>query len=176
MTALPDPLHRTATGALTSMIYSELRQLALSMMRKEQPGHTLQATALVHEAYLRLARSRNLDIADKAMFYRAAAVSMRRILIEHARGRKTLKRDGGDRIDLDPAAFGSAIANERLLELHDALDRLAAVDPRQATLVELRFFAGLSNEEIAEILETSARTVKREWAHARAWLRGELES
>jgi len=158
------------------MIYSELRQLALSMMRKEQPGHTLQATALVHEAYLRLARSRNLDIADKAMFYRAAAVSMRRILIEHARGRKTLKRDGGDRIDLDPAAFGSAIANERLLELHDALDRLAAVDPRQATLVELRFFAGLSNEEIAEILETSARTVKREWAHARAWLRGELES
>lgn len=175
MTALPDPMDRSPAEEMTAVIYAELRQIALSMMRREVPGHTLQATALVHEAYLRLARGRTLEQGDIGLFYRAAAVSMRRILIDHARSRKALKRDGGNRIDLDPLVLGYPVANERLLRLNDALDRLAAIDPRLATLVELRFFAGLSNAEIAGVMNISERTVKREWVHARAWLRGELE-
>lgn len=175
MTGVPDHMDRAPEGAMTARIYEELRQMASSLMRKEMPGHSLQATALVHEAYLRLARSRTLDKADVGLFYRAAAVSMRRILIEHARTRSAIKRDGGMRIDLDPVIIGYPMVNDRLLELNDALERLAAIDPRQATLLELRFFAGLTTSEIAGVLNISERTVKREWAHARAWLRGELE-
>lgn len=156
------------------VVYTELRLIASSMMRKEKAGHTLQTTALVHEAYLRLAASRNLGLENRALFFSAAATAMRRILIESARSKKTSKRDGGERLPLTDLQLAAPLPDDQLLLLDAALHRLSALDARQAHIVELRFFAGLSNAEIATTMGMSERTVKREWALARAWLRGEM--
>jgi RNA polymerase sigma-70 factor, ECF subfamily len=153
--------------------YAQLRTLAASYMRRFSAGHTLQATALVHEVYLKLAKEPR-QYADHVHFVCTAAAAMRQILVDYARARNRLKR-GGEfcRVTLD----GEALASKReidVLVLNDALDRLAAWDPRQSRIVELRFFVGLSVEEVAALLDVSEKTVKRDWAMARAWLQREL--
>lgn len=164
---------------LLGEVYAELRRQAERAMRREDGGHTLQATALVHEAYLRLADQR-VAWRSRAHFFGVAAQLMRRILVDHARERHAAKRGGGARaVTLDAAeaagaARGSADETIDLLALHEALERLAALDEGQARVVELRYFGGLSVEETAELLGISPATVKREWAVARAWLRREL--
>ena len=148
-------------------------------MRRESAGHTLQATALVHEAYLRLVDQRRVVWRNRAQFFGVAAQLMRRILVDHARERRAAKRGGGmPQLALDEAAAAAPTADEGMdvLALHDALERLAALDLEQARLVELRYFGGLSIEETAEALDVSPATVKREWALARAWLRRELSA
>ena len=159
-------------GHLLPLVYDELRMLAAQKLAQERPDHTLDATALVHEAYLRLAGAGSFS--SKSSFYRAAAVAMRRILVDHARSRGAEKRGGQRRrVALED---GQRIAEspEHLLALDEALERLAVVEPRKAELVMLRFFGGLSMEEAAETLEVSLPTAKRWWAFARAWLYAEL--
>lgn len=160
---------------LLPLVYDELHAIAAGYLRRERAGHTLQPTALVNEAYLRLANRKSPAWKDREHFYRAAAAVMRSILVNHARDRRRLKR-GGDvqRIPLDEslAAFEERAID--LLALDEALTRLAALDRRQSELVELRFFAGLELREIAEILGIAERTVQADWALARAWLRQEL--
>lgn len=166
---------------LMPLVYRELRRLAASYLRREHPGGTIQATGLVHEAYLRLAASHNPAWRDRTHFLGIAARSMRQILVERARRRRAAKRGGNpERLDLDDpdAIEGSAIDPRGIdvLALDAALERLAAIDPERARVVELRFFAGLTVEETADALGTSAATVKRSWALARAWLQRELAS
>jgi RNA polymerase sigma factor (TIGR02999 family) len=161
-----------AYGELLALLYDELRGLADRLLRGERPGHTLQPTALVNELYVRLVGLQDLRIENRRHFYGAAAGTMRRILVDHARHRKAQKRGGPDalRVDLDrldDLAVTDAVDYE---SLDDALTRLAAVAPEQARVVELRYFAGLSIEETAEMLDVSPATVKRHWAFARAWL------
>jgi RNA polymerase sigma factor (TIGR02999 family) len=158
-----------APGQLWPLVYDELRRLAGAQMARERAGHTLDATALVHEAYLRLAGGAGAAFANRRHFFAAAAQAMRRILIEHARGKGRQKRGGGRREhpDLDALAAGPA---EDLLALHDALEEFAAHDPLKARLVELRFFAGLTLEQAAECLDISLSTADRAWRYARAWL------
>ena len=165
---------------LLPAVYAELRRQAARAMRREGPEHTLQATALVHEAYLRLA-DQHVAWRNRAHFFGVAAQQMRRVLVDHARARRATKRGGGARaITLEGVAAGpgdGVAADERaidVLALHEALERLALLDAEQARLVELRYFAGLSIEETAETLGVSPATVKREWAVARTWLRREL--
>ena len=162
---------REAFERLLPLVYDELRSLAKAHLAHERPGHSLQATALVHEAYLRMLSGRGPSWNNRRHFYHAAAQAMRRILIEHARKRSRLKR-GGRRLQvtLDDVEGGDALPLEDLLALDEALVRLEERDPRMAEIVHLRFFAGLSVEETAAALEVSERTVKREWAAARAWL------
>jgi RNA polymerase sigma-70 factor (ECF subfamily) len=165
----------TAGENALALVYGELRALAGRYLRHERAGHTLQATALVHEAYLRLARGKDPDVRSRSELIGIAARLMRQILVNHAHHRRTLRR-GGDRarVALDPAL---AMFEDRcvdLLGLDDALDRLAALDARQARVVELRFFGGMTVEETARAMGTSARTVEREWTLARAWLRREM--
>ena len=162
---------------LLPLVYEELHRQAARAMRREDEAHTLQATALVHEAYLRLVDQRHVDWKNRAHFFGVAAQAMRRVLVDHARGRLAEKRGGTmQRVTLgDAGAEPSADAGLEVLALHEALERLAALDPEQARLVELRYFGGLGIEETAEALGVSAATVKREWAVARAWLRRELE-
>jgi RNA polymerase sigma factor (TIGR02999 family) len=166
-----------AAASLFALVYDELRRLAASALRRERPDHTLQATALVHEAYLRLADEPDARWENRAHFLAVAAQAMRRILVDHARGRNAQKRGGGDvRRSLDGlegivAAEGPEVD---LLALDEALGRLAVFDPRQARVVELRFFGGLTVEETAAVTGLSDRTVKREWQMARAWLRREM--
>ena len=162
---------------LASMVYDELHRLASSLLRHERAAHTLQTSGLVNEAFLRLSAARSLRVEDRQHFLRIAARSMRQILIDYARSRGTQKRDGLERVDLD-ACQAELISSERtedLLALDAALGRLTRMDPRQAQIVELRFFAGLSVEETAENLGISEKTVKRDWSVARAWLRGAIE-
>lgn len=160
-----------AAEQLLPLVYDELRKLAAQKMAQENPGHTLQATALVHEAYLRLIGSvpeQNWD--NRGHFFAAAAEAMRRILINRARDKNRLKRGGGrHRVDLERLAADSA-SDDDLLALDDALEQLAAEDPRCAQLVKLRFFAGLSLDEAAQALGLPRRTADRYWAYARAWL------
>jgi RNA polymerase sigma factor (TIGR02999 family) len=165
-----------ALHLLVPLIHAELRQIARAQMRNERPGHTLQATALVHEAYLRLVRLEHQDWRDRAHFLGVAAAIMRRLLIDHARRHGAARRGGGaTHVELDEAALlAGTDRTDELLALDDALARLAALDERQARIVELRFFAGLGVEETAAALGISERTVKREWSVARAWLRAEL--
>jgi RNA polymerase sigma factor (TIGR02999 family) len=165
-----------AGAALLPLVYDELRRLAGQHLSNEPAGHTLQATALVHEAYLRLVDGGGRRFANRTHFFRAAAASMRRILIDHARHKLSLKAGGGrNRVTLasvDPAV------NERgadLLALDEALQKLARTDPRKAELVTLRFFGGLSKDEAADALGISASTADNDWAYARAWLRVELD-
>jgi RNA polymerase sigma-70 factor (ECF subfamily) len=164
---------RTAEARLIPLVYDELRRLAQSMIRSERPDHTLQATALVHEVYLRLAGDAKVSWHDRAHFFAVAARTMRHILVDHARGLNAAKRRGV-RIPLETALVYSAEQSAELLELDEALTRLAAWDERQSRIVELRFFSGLKEDEIAAVLGISIRTVKREWSMAKAWLYGEL--
>lgn len=162
---------------LLPMVYDELHRQAERAMRREDAAHTLQATALVHEAYLRLVDQRRVEWKNRAHFFGVAAQAMRRVLVDHARGRLAEKRGGAmQRVTLGDAGAGaSADPDLDVLALHEALERLAALDPDQARLVELRYFGGLGIDETAEALGVSAATVKREWAVARAWLKRELE-
>ena len=161
---------------LLPAVYAELRRQAARAMRREGDEHTLQATALVHEAYLRLVDQKRVVWRNRSHFFGIAAQMMRRVLVDHARGRDAAKRGGGaQRITLGDADAVATDAGVDVLALHEALERLAALDADQARLVELRYFAGLSIEETADALEVSPATVKREWATARAWLRRELD-
>lgn len=164
-----------AAVEVVPLIYDELRRLAAHFMAHERPDHTLQATALVHEAYLRLVDQKQADWQSRAHFYGAAAGVMRRILVDHARARRAQKR-GGDapHVPLDECPAFSGAHSEELVALDAALRRLAERSPRQVRIVELRFFAGLNVEETAHVLAVSAKTVKRDWSMARAWLYREL--
>lgn len=166
-----------ALNALLPIVYGELRRVAAGYLRRERPGQTIQATALVHEAYLRLMRERHVTWQNRAHFCAIAANSMRQILVERARARRTAKRGGGAaRITLVDELVGVGPDQGVDVEaLHEALERLAAMDPARARLVELRYFGGLTIEETAEALGLSPATVKRGWALARAWLARELQ-
>lgn len=167
---------RQAADELLPVVYQELRRLAGAYLRRERPGQTLQPTALVHEAYLRLLKDKPERWQNRAHFCAIAAHAMRQILIERARARNAQKRWGGQaRITLDEGVAGQAGQSIDLLALDHALERLAALDAEQARIVELRFFGGLTVEETAEALSISPATVKRHWAVARAWLARELE-
>lgn len=168
--------HAAALEQMLPLVYGELRRLAGAYLRRERPGQTLQATALVHEAYLRLMRERHVSWQNRAHFCAIAANAMRQILVERARARRTAKRGGGaQRITLVDEVIGAAAgAGVDVEALHEALERLAAVDAPRARLVELRYFGGLTIEEAAEVLGQSPATVKRGWALARAWLAREL--
>lgn len=167
---------RAAANELLPLVYAELRRLAVQRMSREQPGHTLQPTALVHEAYLRLVGDDAQGWDGRGHFFAAAAEAMRRILIDNARQRNRLKRGGElERRELgDHDALALVDDVDGLLDLDAALTKLALVEPEMARLVELRYFAGLTVEETAEALGSSPRTVKRDWAYARAWLGREL--
>ena len=164
-----------AAGELLPLVYEELRRIAAHKMTNEAAGHTLQPTALVHEAWLRLMDSGGQSWNGRNHFFMAAAEAMRRILVEHARRKQSLKRGGGsERVDLDNLDLVVQAADERLLALDDALKKLAAHDEIGANLIQLRFFAGMSNVQAAEALGLSERTAKRTWAYARAWLYEQL--
>jgi RNA polymerase sigma factor (TIGR02999 family) len=153
------------------LVYGELRRLAAGYLRRERPEHTLQPTALVHEAYVRLLDQRQVDWSNRAQVIGLAAVMMRRILVNHERDRVADKRGGGaEHIPLTVAGEGIGAAPVNLLDLHEALDRLGAVDRRKGQIVELKFFGGLTTDEIAETLCISSATVERDWKFARAWL------
>jgi len=166
-----------AAEKVLPLVYDELRRLANRQMRRERPDHTLQPTALVHEAFIKLAGQRAANWRNRAHFFGVAAQVMRRILIDHARGHLRAKR-GGDQqlVALDEAIVFSPEKSEHLMRVDEALERLTKLDARQGKIVELRFFGGLTIEEIAEILKVSTKTVKREWSAAKAWLHGELKS
>lgn len=165
-----------AASLLMPLIYAELRRLAGGYMRRERPDHTLQATALLHEAYLKLVEQRAVNWQSRAHFFGIAAQLMRRILIDHARAHLRQKRGGEQqKVSLDEAVVFSEDKSEELMAVDQALDRLAQLDPRQARVVEMRFFAGLSVEEIAAVLGVSPKTVKRDWSVARAWLYADLK-
>ena len=164
---------------LMPLVYDELRRIAARYIRRERPGQTLQATALVNEAYVRLAAERPREFANKTHFLAIAALSMRQILVQRARARKAAKRGGAPhRITLDDRNIDQAHlpADVDVLALDEALSKLAALDREQARIVELRYFAGLTVEETADVLGSSPATVKRHWAMARAWLKQTLES
>ena len=170
-----------AAALLLPLVYDQLRALAQAHLASERPGHTLQATALVHEAFIKLAGQEDVRWQNRAHFFGVAAQAIRRILIDHARTRNRLKR-GGDhaRVPLDDAAALPGAANAAapidLLALDEALVELSALDPRQARIVELRYFAGMSMKEIAEVTGVSLRTAEGDWAMARAWLRRALDA
>jgi RNA polymerase sigma-70 factor, ECF subfamily len=166
---------KQARSKLITTLYNELRIMAARYMRRERDGHTLQTTALINEAYMRLVSLKNIDWQDRAHFFAVAATVMRGILVDHARKHVAGKRGAG--IHVLPLNEGLVFSPERaepLLRLDEGLRRLSAHDERAGQVIELRFFGGLSIEETAAVLGTSARTVKREWAFARAWLRTEL--
>jgi RNA polymerase sigma-70 factor, ECF subfamily len=166
---------RAALDSLLPLVYSELKRLARARMRGERDGHSLQTTALVNEAYLRLVDYRHVRARDRSHFFAIAAQAMRRILIERARARATAKRDvGGTPLPLDAAEDQASARAGELVALDEALTRLASFDPRKAQVVELKYFGGLTNEETAAALEISGATVEREWSAARAWLRSAL--
>ena len=168
----------TAPERLLPLVYDELRKLAQGYMDNERGGHTLQATALVHEAYIRLVDWKNVSWQNRAHFFATAAGVMRRVLVDHARKRKSLKRGASQlTIALDDAiSFPQPSQGVDILGIHEALDELAAFDPSQARIVELRFFGGLTLEETAHALGVSETTVKREWQIAKAWLFNRLNT
>ena len=172
---LPPDSDVTGPEPLGGRLYDELRRLAAAELRRERPGHTLQATALVHEAFLRLSRSDGLQGLDPPRVKALAASTIRRVLVDHARARLSDKRGGGAaRITLGDTCQLTAGREVHFLALEEALEKLAGLDPRQHRVVELRFFGGLSIDEAAGELGVSARTVNEEWRTARAWLRREL--
>jgi RNA polymerase sigma factor (TIGR02999 family) len=167
--------NRAAVDRLFQAVYQELRGMAEQIFRRESPGQTIQPTALVHEAYLKLIDQKSVDWQGRAHFFALAAQAMRRILLDRAKRRGAAKRGGGwKRITLNERLVPGIQPNERLLALDEALNRLAQLDPRQAQMVELRFFGGFGVEQTAEILGISKRTAEREWTMVRAWLRREL--
>jgi RNA polymerase sigma factor (TIGR02999 family) len=175
---LLDDLRSGREGAeeeLLPLLYDELRSLARRQMRRERPGHTLQATALVHEAYMRLSGAKEAAWEDKTHFLRVAARAMRRILVDHARGKRSDKSGGNrERLPLDSVAEILEEASDDLVFVDELLERLAAVDARTAQVVELRFFAGLTLDETARTLGVSRGTVKNDWTFARAWLKKQM--
>jgi RNA polymerase sigma factor (TIGR02999 family) len=167
--------NQAALEQLVPIIYEELRRVARGRLRLERPDHTLQPTALVHEAYLRLIEQRNVRWQNRAHFFAISAQLMRRILVDKARARHNRKRGGEVRqVVLNEALVASKERGEELVALDDALQSLAAIDPRKSQVVELRFFGGLSVEETAEVLKMSPDTVTRDWKMAKVWLMREL--
>lgn len=164
-----------ALNKLMPLVYDELHRLASHYLRRERPGHTLQTTALVHEAYLKLVDQKSANWQNRLQFFSAAANVMRHVLVDYARRRKAFKR-GGDycRLSIDKAIISSEEKDADLLDLNEALNSLAAMDLQQSRVVELRVFGGLTVEETAEALGISPRTVKREWSMARAWLHRQI--
>lgn len=166
---------RSALDALTPLVHEELQRLAHHYMNRERPGHSLQTTDLVNEAYLKLIAQEQVEFNDRAQFFALAATLMRHILVDHARSRRYLKHGGAAvRVSFDKALIVSAERNDNLVELDEALVRLATVDARKSKVVELRFFGGLSVDETAAALDVSAMTVMREWKLAKAWLYNSL--
>ena len=160
-----------ASNDLLPLVYEELRRLATSRMAQEMSGQTLQPTALVHEAWLRLVGDGEQNWQNRAHFFAAAAEAMRRILIETARRKSRLKRGGGQmRLDVEGLDLAAATPDDRVLLIDDALEQLKSEDPERARIVTLKFFGGLTNQEVAEILGVTERTVERQWAYAKAWL------
>jgi RNA polymerase sigma factor (TIGR02999 family) len=169
--------HQEALGQLLPLVYRDLRRLAARYMRREPADHALQPTALVHEAYLRLVDQRQVQWRNRAHFFGMAAGMMRRILVDHARERLAEKRGGGlERVTLVDDQIAAEATGVDVLALHESLERLAAFDSRQAQIVELRYFGGLTIEETAEVVRTSVVTVWRDWTVAKAWLRADLSS
>lgn len=166
-----------AEDSLFQLVYDELKRIARQYLEKERAGHTLQPTALVHEAYLRMVDQTRVNWQNRAQFYGVAATMMRRILVNHARGLATQKRGGGaTSLSLDEAKFSPAENANDLLDLDEALTRLAQLDKRKSRVVELLYFGGLENKEAAEVLGVSEKTVQRDWQMARSWLYRELAS
>ncbi len=166
---------QTALDELMPLVYEELRRMARRQMDRQNPGHTLQTTALIHEAYLRLVDQKDVQWQNRAHFFAVAATAMRQILVDYARARHAAKRGGAMRaVSLDEAAVASDERAAELVALDDALKSLAAVDRRKCQVVELRYFGGLSVEETAEVLKVSRETVARDWRLARTWLLREL--
>ena len=166
-----------ALAELTPLVYEELRRLAHRQMGAERPDHTLQTTALVNEAYLRLADQTKPRWQKRAHFFAVAARAMRRILVIYARSQRSQKRGGGAlKVELDEAAIVSPAESQEIIDLHEALERLAALDSRKAQVVELKYFGGLNYDEMAEVLKISRVTVRRDWEFARLWLYTELQS
>lgn len=165
-----------AAEALVPLVYAELHALAVHFMRGERDDHTLQPTVLVHDAYLRLVGQRDTSWQSRSHFFGIAAQAMRRILVDHARRTRAAKRDGGERVTLDESVADRSGRTVDLIALDDALARLAALDPRQARVVELRYFSGLDIEQTAAVLGVSPATVKRDWTFARAFLQRELDA
>jgi len=166
---------RAAVDALLTTVYDELRRRAASLMRSERGDHTLQPTALVHEAYLELVAIEHVDWKGRAHFFAVASQVMRRVLVDHARARAADKRGGGaTRVPIEHALGLSASRDADVLVINDALEELAKLNPRHAEIVSMRFFGGLSVEEVAAVLDTSKRTVEAEWSFIKAWLRRTL--
>jgi RNA polymerase sigma-70 factor, ECF subfamily len=164
-----------ARDELMSVVYQELHRLAHNYMKRESPGHTLQTSALVNEAFLRLVDQRDVKWQNRAQFFGLAAQMMRRILVDYARNRNYAKRGGGARkVSLDEGLVVSDERSTEVVNVHEALERLAAFDARKSQIVELRFFGGLSIEEAADVLAVSPGTVMRDWTLAKAWLRREM--
>lgn len=163
-----------ALQALIPFVYEELRRIAQHHLRQERPDHTLQSTALVHEAYLRLMKQAPAQIENRAHFLAVASQLMRQILVDHARKHRAAKRGGGIKLELSEAMGLQKAPNVDMIALDNALNQLAQLDPQQSRIVEMRFFGGLSIEDTADIIGVSPTTVKREWATARAWLRREV--
>jgi RNA polymerase sigma-70 factor, ECF subfamily len=163
-----------AAKGLIPLVYEELRRIARQLMCEERPDHTLEATALVHEAYFHLIGPGAASWENRAHFFGVAARLMRWILLDHARKRAAAKRDGGRRVEFTSAITPAYEPSTNVLALDEALDRLERLDPRQARIIELRYFAGLDIKETAEVLRVSPATVKRDWVMARAWLKHEL--
>jgi len=172
-----DEGRRLSANQLIAPVYEQMRALATDFLRRESAGHTLQPTALVNEAYIKLADQSRVRWRGKTHFFAVGAEIMRRLLVDHARGKLRLKR-GGDlhRIELTDDLKLSSRNDEDLIAVDEAIERLAERDPRQAKIVELRFFGGLTVEEVAEVLQVSKRTVEAEWTMIRAWLRRELSN
>jgi RNA polymerase sigma factor (TIGR02999 family) len=179
VTQVPSALEKGESQAaeqLLPLVYTELRRLAAWHMAKEKPGHTLQATALVHEAWLRVSEGQNQHWDSRRHFFAAAAEAMRRILVDSARRKQAVRHGGGlRRTELDGVEVAAAHPDEEVLAVHEALDALAAHDGRKADLVRLHYFAGLTLEETASALGMSVRTAKRDWAYARVWLFREIK-
>jgi RNA polymerase sigma-70 factor (ECF subfamily) len=168
---------RNAVEELLPLIYDELRRLAGGYLRRERASHTLEATAVVHEAYMRMVDQTRVQWQNRAHFFGVAASLMRRILVDHARNHGAQKRGGGaEKISLEDGLVASAERSSELVAVDDALETLAQVDPLKSRIVELRFFGGLSIEETAEVLNSSPATVNRQWRMAKAWLYGQLNN
>jgi len=166
-----------ALSELTPLVYDELRRLAHHFMEGQRPDHTLQTTALVNEAYLRLADQTNPSWQNRTHFFAVAARAMRQIVVDYARSQQSQKRGGGLlRIELDEAAIVSPEQSKEIVDLHEALERLAILDSRKAQVVELKYFGGLNYDEMAEVLKISRVTVRRDWEFAKVWLYTELRS
>jgi len=166
-----------ALEKLTPLVYEELRHLAHRYMQGQRPDHTLQTTALVNEAYLRLVDQTTPSFANRSHFFAVAATAMRQILVNHAKAQQRQKRGGGaSKVDLDTAALISPEQTKTVLDVDEALERLAHLDSRKAQVVELKYFGGLNQDEIAHVLKISIVTVRRDWVFARAWLHTELRS